>query len=103
MDHVQKSTEKRRRFSHGEESRKKLESVPEWFTVENILDGIHVFRVHDEAAQTATIYSLAKFLQSRQEAGHPVRVVVIDSIAFHYRVSFFFFYNFIYSYVQNIH
>ena len=64
--------------------------VPSWFTPDVILGGIHVFRVHDETAQEATIRGLPKFLTDREAAGCvPVRVVVIDSIAFHYRVSEF--------------
>jgi RAD51-like protein 2 len=58
------------------------------FTPEHILDAIHVFRVHDEAAQTATLYSLPHFLEQQQQ-DHPqqlpVKLIVIDSIAFHYR------------------
>lgn len=49
--------------------------------------GIHVYRVHDEASQTATIYALPAFLKQRAEMGSPVRLVIVDSIAFHYRVS----------------
>lgn len=60
---------------------------PEGFTVESILNGIHVFRVHDEASQTATIRSLYGFLTMRKNLNNPVRIIVIDSIAFHYRVS----------------
>jgi RAD51-like protein 2 len=62
--------------------------IPPWFTVESILDGIHVFRCHDEAAQTATIMSLRTFIQDRQKLGTPVKVIILDSIAFHFRVSF---------------
>lgn len=67
--------------------RKSSSPIPQWFTAENILNGIHVYRVHDEASQTATLYSLPKFLEQRQAEQSPVRLVVIDSIAFHYRVS----------------
>jgi RAD51-like protein 2 len=62
--------------------------VPDWFRADNILDGIHVYRVHDEACQTATINSLPAFLKQRAEKHTPVRLVIIDSIAFHYRVRF---------------
>jgi RAD51-like protein 2 len=60
--------------------------------VEQILEGIHVFRVHDEASQTATIYSLPHWIEqinnnTAQEGGslRPVKLIVVDSIAFHYR------------------
>jgi RAD51-like protein 2 len=46
-----------------------------------MLRNIHVFRVTDIDEQDATIYNLATFIES-----HPnVKIVVIDSIAFHYR------------------
>lgn len=67
--------------------RNKALPIPDWFRAESILAGIHVYRVHDEASQTATIYSLPSFLKQRAEMGNPVRLVIVDSIAFHYRVS----------------
>jgi len=67
--------------------RNKPSPIPDWFSAENILAGIHVYRVHDEASQTATIYSLPTFLKKQADMGRPVRLVVVDSIAFHYRVS----------------
>ncbi|KAL7453085.1 hypothetical protein ACHAWC_006230 [Mediolabrus comicus] len=63
------------------------ELVPSWFTGESILDGIHIFRVHDEASQTCTLYNLPQFLQEQEEKGMPVKILVIDSLAFHYRVA----------------
>ena len=63
------------------------ELVPTWFTPEAILDGIHIFRVHDEASQTCTLYNLPQFLQEQEEKGNPVKILVIDSLAFHYRVA----------------
>jgi RAD51-like protein 2 len=61
--------------------------LPSWFNPSTILDGIHVIRVHDMAAQTCAIRNLAALLRSRRENGTPVRAVVIDSVAFHYRAS----------------
>ncbi|KAL7517859.1 hypothetical protein ACHAWX_002740 [Stephanocyclus meneghinianus] len=61
--------------------------LPPWFTPESILEGIHIFRVHDEAAQTCTLYSLPHFLIEQEEKGKPVKLLVIDSLAFHYRVA----------------
>jgi len=63
------------------------ELVPTWFTPETILDGIHIFRVHDESEQTCTLYNLPQFLQEQEEKGKPVKIIVIDSLAFHYRVA----------------
>ena len=58
-----------------------------WLTPEKILEGIHIFRVHDEASQTCTLYNLPKFLLEQEEKNTPVKLVVIDSLAFHYRVA----------------
>jgi RAD51-like protein 2 len=74
---------RRRRQEKGQ----KLQPMPAWFAPDTILQGIHVYRVHDEAAQTSVLYSLPKFLQDRQEAGTPVRLVVVDSMAFHHRAA----------------
>jgi RAD51-like protein 2 len=68
--------------------RRQSADVPAWFTPETILRGIHVVRVHDEAALAATIYSLEERLQKRgDDARGTVRLVVIDSIAFHVRAA----------------
>lgn len=56
-------------------------------TPESILEGIHIFRVHDEASQTCTLYNLPNFLLKQEQNGTPVKLVVIDSLAFHYRVA----------------
>ena len=69
-------------------SRKRAGSIlPSWFNAEDILDGIHVFRCHDEAAQTATILSLPTFIKEHEKLGKSIKVLIIDSIAFHFRVS----------------
>lgn len=84
VDHVTKCTERKRSQS----SRHRPPPVPQWFTPETILSGIHLFRAHDEAAQTAIIKELSAFLKQRQdENNHPIKLIVIDSIAFHYRCS----------------
>ena len=61
--------------------------APPGLTQESILEGIHIFRVHDEASQTCTLYNLPKFLLEQEQKGCPVRLLVIDSMAFHYRVA----------------
>eukprot|EP00578_Thalassiosira_sp_NH16_P031311 CAMPEP_0181078316 /NCGR_PEP_ID=MMETSP1071-20121207/1418_1 /TAXON_ID=35127 /ORGANISM="Thalassiosira sp., Strain NH16" /LENGTH=495 /DNA_ID=CAMNT_0023159617 /DNA_START=303 /DNA_END=1790 /DNA_ORIENTATION=- len=61
--------------------------LPTWLTAESILEGIHIFRVHDEASQTCTLYNLPKFLLELEQKGTPAKIVVIDSLAFHYRVA----------------
>ena len=59
--------------------------LPSWFKPSEILAGIHVVRVHDMAAQTAAVRNLPALLKARRERGTPVRAVVVDSVAFHYR------------------
>lgn len=61
--------------------------VPPGFSPESILEGIHIFRVHDEVSQTCTLYNLPTFLLEMEQKGAPVKLVVIDSLAFHYRVA----------------
>lgn len=50
-------------------------------TVDSVLANMHYFRVHTATEQRALLNSLEKFLNSHQH----VRLVVIDSIAFHFR------------------
>ena len=57
--------------------------TPDWFNPESILRGIHVLRVHDEGAQMSTLLALESLLQTHRN----VKLVVIDSIAFHHRAS----------------
>jgi RAD51-like protein 2 len=84
VNHIQSCAARKKRASKNCSS----SNLPSWFTVECILDGIHVFRCHDEAAQTATIMALPTFLQAREKLGTPIKLIVVDSIAFHFRVSF---------------
>jgi RAD51-like protein 2 len=86
VSHLQSSARKRSVHDMSRnESRRKV--LPDWFTVDSVMESIHVMRVLDEACQAATIFSLPTFLKKRKEAGKQVKMVVIDSIAFHYRVS----------------
>jgi len=51
---------------------------------DKILQSIHLFRIHDYVEQIAVIHTLPGFLDQ-----HPkVKLVVIDSIAFHFRHNF---------------
>jgi RecA/RadA recombinase len=56
-------------------------------SVEEILGSIQVFRVHDETALLATLYSLKQYIEKQQKKPDalPVKLIVIDSIAFHFR------------------
>ncbi len=61
--------------------------LPEHYTAETILNSIHVFRVYDETSQSATIQSMPEFVEKMQGMGTPIKLLIVDSIAFHYRVS----------------
>ena len=91
VDHVKGSARRRaeakRAVGDGGPSTLEDNLVPDWFTAESILEGVHIFRVHDESSQTATLYSLPRFLLEQEEKGNPVKLVVVDSLAFHYRAA----------------
>ena len=81
-----------RKLQHRRGSKQEL---PNDFTTEEILDSIDVFRVHDETALLATLYSLQHHILSSPSSQNsnlldpksslPVKLIVIDSIAFHFR------------------
>ena len=98
VDHVKTSAEKRKnRLKEGAVSATHASNnsneegvnldLPSWLTPESVLEGIHIFRVHDESSQTCTLYNLPTFLLDLEQKGTPARILVIDSIAFHYRVA----------------
>jgi len=62
-------------------------NLPENFSEDTILDSIHVFRVYDETTQSATIQSIPDYIKRIENNGRLTKLVVIDSIAFHYRCS----------------
>jgi len=72
-----------RHINNGIKKRKR-DSQLEWnATPEQILQNIHVIRLHDEAAMHACIEgSLPAFLEERAAVEHPIRLVIVDSIAF---------------------
>jgi RAD51-like protein 2 len=53
-------------------------------TPEDVLNGIHVARAHDAEEQLAFIRHLPKYLSAHPE----IKVVVVDSMAFHFRYDF---------------
>lgn len=63
--------------------------IPENYTAETIMDSINVFRVYDETTQSATIQSMPDFIRKMDDLGCPIKLFVVDSIAFHYRVRIF--------------
>jgi RecA/RadA recombinase len=100
VQHMQASVQRQQRRQqqhptalnhHHHRSTPGLAALPTHFTPEHILSGIHVYRVHSEPEQTSTIYSLSRFLQEQQLRSQqdprisPIKLIVIDSIAFHYR------------------
>ena len=61
--------------------------VPDWFTPQSMLEGIHVVRVHDATAQNAVLWSLEQSYLSSASASQNqnIKCIIIDSMAFHYR------------------
>ncbi|KAJ3160927.1 DNA repair protein rad51c [Geranomyces michiganensis] len=60
---------------------RQLQEVP---TVETMLSRIHFFRIHSHVEQVALINQLDEFLASRPK----IKLIVLDSIAFHFRQKF---------------
>ncbi len=52
-------------------------------TPEQILEGIHIFRVYDPASLTSTLYSLPHWIETLGN----IKLIVVDSIAFPFRSS----------------
>jgi len=64
--------------------KREMEEAMKTFTPEKILRGIHLFRCHEVTELLAVLETLGEFI-----AEHPkVRLVVIDSVAFHFRQDF---------------
>jgi RAD51-like protein 2 len=64
-----------------------IDPVPKWdVTVEEILDSIHVFRVHDETSLIAVLNGpVPIMIEQLSKTDKPIRLIVIDSIAFPFR------------------
>jgi RAD51-like protein 2 len=56
-------------------------NMAEETNIKKLLNGIHVYRAHDQTEQLAIINSLSSFLSTNPT----VQLLVIDSIAFHFR------------------
>jgi RAD51-like protein 2 len=92
VDHVKTSAERKSRLKkesmHANANEEGVNvQFPSWLTPESVLEGIHIFRVHDETSQTCTLYNLPEFLSGLERKGTPAKILVIDSMAFHYRVA----------------
>eukprot|EP00944_MAST-04C_sp_MAST-4C-sp1_P015136 g15136.t1 len=53
-------------------------------SLESVLSNIHIFRVHDYAEQLAVVKILPSFLKTNRN----IRLIVMDSVAFHFRHGF---------------
>jgi len=71
------------------QKRSNTATTPPWHaTPEDLLAGIHVVRVHDAAALAAVLAgTLPRLLQEFSTKKKPIRLVVIDSLAFPYRAA----------------
>lgn len=72
---------------HAKGLMKQRNLVSSSLTPEAVLESIHVWRVHDEASQTATLYELPTWIEryNAMNPDVPVQLIIIDSMAFHYR------------------
>lgn len=90
VDHVKGCSDRRRKRRRSSGSEGGWGDVPGWFTVEGVLEGVRVLRVRDETCLMATVLSLEELVVGLWEEGkgQRVKLVVVDSIAFHFRVSY---------------
>jgi RAD51-like protein 2 len=67
-----------------EDARREMEAALETCAPEAMLRGIHLFRCHEVTELLAVLETLGEFIAERPK----VRLVVIDSVAFHFRQDF---------------
>ena len=84
LQHIQAGRRRKRKRMN-----QQLPNLPSWFTVEGILQSIHTYRVHDYGSQCALLQSLPDIVQelNTNNSERPVRLVILDSMAFHHRTS----------------
>ena len=80
-EHLMKIAIKAIKNSKSDVDTSNFQSVAAKMTPERLLQGIHVFRVHNQTEQIAVINSLSAFLQTHTT----IKLIIIDSIAFHFR------------------
>eukprot|EP01038_Epipyxis_sp_PR26KG_P006477 gene6477-8909_t len=80
-NHLMKLTKANRHRKENELFLSQL-SAAEIMTTEKFLQGIHVYRVHEQAEQIAVINQLYSFIKS---SPNKIRLIIIDSIAYHFR------------------
>ncbi len=61
-----------------------MQTVAAGITRETLLSGIHSIRVHDHCQQIATLKLIPSFLRQNPS----IKLIVVDSIAFHFRHAF---------------
>ena len=67
--------------SHDPQQREELRD----YDAARLLSGIHLYRVHDAAELLAAVRALKQFVADRKAVGGAVRLVVVDSVAMHFR------------------
>lgn len=95
IHHVQSVVRKRNRCiqrqkqQHQQQQQQCMSLLPQWdISPEQILDRIHVYRVHDEIElQTVLVGAVPELVKKYESTSHPIRLIVIDSIAFPFRSS----------------
>ncbi len=65
-------------------SKPRMQTVAAGVTRETLLSGIHSIRVHDHCQQIATLKLIPSFLVQNPS----VKLIIVDSIAFHFRHAF---------------
>jgi RAD51-like protein 2 len=57
------------------------------FTIESIMERIFYFRVHDHVEQIALVIRLPELIAELKAKGIHIKLIVMDSITFHFRAS----------------
>eukprot|EP00605_Chrysophyceae_sp_TOSAG23-4_P000370 GSChrysophyteH1.ASY1.ANO1.418.1 assembled CDS len=85
-DHIQRMANQRPRSNRNTDAtlRQSRLSAAATITPESLLAGIHVCRVHSQTELHAVINTLPGYF-SKVEETNPLRLVIVDSIAFHFR------------------
>ncbi len=68
-----------------QETQRKRSAACQNLNENTLLDGIRVYRTHDQTDLLAVIGQLDKYVSSHSNTSKPVKLVVVDSIAFHFR------------------
>ena len=80
-NHLAKIASKAAKSSASEADSGNYHTTAASMTVNRLLQGIHVFRAHNQVEQIAIFNSLDAFLKTHTK----IKLIVVDSIAFHFR------------------